>query len=531
MMRRFFLLVLSLFLFGPTRSRAAEPPPPLWVVVTAPAFRQAVEPLCARRKAEGMQVVVVQTTDVLSPKEILAGDARKLRDKVNELCRQARGDRYVLLVGAVEPGGPADADRKVLPPLAGTVSRMKGEPSDNGYGCLGQGLLPEVAVGRFPARTEEEARQMVRKTVDYEDDRRPGDWKRRLTVLAGVPALNPTLDQLAEKMALTRLAKFDLSWTGRVIYYNPQSAFCLPDGALHARARQYVEQGQALTLYLGHSDARALYAGRARFLDRDDWARLKIARGPGLFVTFGCLGCQLKGEGGEGYGVAALRNPDGPVAVVGSHQCCFAAMAELAADGFLQSFFGPDPPERLGASWLRLKQNLAKKPLQLYFHQLDKADGDPRIPPATQRLEHLEMFVLLGDPALKIPTIPQDVKLSVADPVAPGGTVTVRGELPARLAGARVRVRVERPTNSQAAELQPLPKGGAKDEAPIMLANHQRANNFVVAEEVVTARDGRFEARLRLPEKMPWRRLTVRAYAETDKADGLGVLSAGVETP
>ena len=46
------------------------------------------------------------------------------------------------------------------------------------------------------------------------------------------------------------------------------------------------------------------------YLDRDDWAKLAIPRGSGVFVTFGCNGCQLNGEGGEGYGVAAVRNPD-----------------------------------------------------------------------------------------------------------------------------------------------------------------------------------------------------------------------------
>ena len=38
-------------------------------------------------------------------------------------------------------------------------------------------------------------------------------------------------------------------------------------------------------------------------------------------------------------------------------------------------------------------------------------DGDGNIPQATQRLEHLEMFTLLGDPALKLAATPADLKL------------------------------------------------------------------------------------------------------------------------
>ena len=79
---------------------------------------------------------------------------------------------------------------------------------------------------------------------------------------------------------------------------------------MHERARQYVEAGQALTVYLGHSNPAGFYANRARFLDREDWTTMKIARGPGIFATFGCNGCQLRGNDGEGYGVAAIRNPN-----------------------------------------------------------------------------------------------------------------------------------------------------------------------------------------------------------------------------
>ena len=47
----------------------------------------------------------------------------------------------------------------------------------------------------------------------------------------------------------------------------------------------------------------------------------------------------------------------------------------------------------------------------LTFHLLDAVDGDGDIPQATQRLEHLEMFTLLGDPALKLAATPADLKL------------------------------------------------------------------------------------------------------------------------
>lgn len=485
---------------------AAEPPPALWVVVTAPRLREAVRPLCQLRQAQGFRVEVVETDD--------RPDAARLREQVTALCRTCPGRSYVLLVG----------DLATVPALPGTISRMKDQPSDNGYGCPDDKLLPSVAVGRFPVRTTREAEVMVAKTMAYEGDDRPGEWRRQLTVLAGVPAYNPLVDRLVEALAVARFARLNPAWSGRCIYTNPASRFCVPDDDLHDRALDYVRQGQAFTLYLGHSNACGLWAGKARYLDRDDWAVL-TSRHPGVFVTFGCNGCQLSGRDGEGYGVAAARNPGGPVAVLGSHGVCFAAMVQLAADGLFDSLFAAALPERLGDAWLRLKAGVAKGKIDgLTYTVLDAVDGDGSIPQATQRLEHLEMFVLLGDPALKLAVMPVDVKLSAEGDAAPGRALTVRGELPARLAGAEVRVMLERPASSQPLGLAPLPKAPPDDRARALRANHQRANRFVLLTKSVAAPARRFETTLELPADLPWDRVILRAYAVTGRHEGMGVL-------
>jgi hypothetical protein len=520
-------LAVSVFLLASLSAPAAQ-----WIVVTAPAFRKAVEPLCEQRKGQGMRVVVVQTTDVLDADAIRAGDARKLREHINKLCREHKGPSYVLLVGAVEAGRLTEPEKKVLPALSGTAGRMKDQPSDNGYGCLDDGRLPTVAVGRFPARTEEEARGMVAKTLEYERDARPGLWRRRLTILAGIPAYNPLVDRLVESLALARFAKLSPVWTGRAIYSNPQSRFCLPDNMLRKRALQYVQDGEAFTLYLGHSSAEGLYGGRAPYLDRDDWSRLRIGRGKGVFFTFGCNGCQLKGANGEGYGVAALRNPNGPVAVVGSHGICFAAMVQLAADGLFESTFAHRPPEPLGESWLAIENGVARGKIDDFtFRLLDAVDGDKTIPQATQRQEHLEMFVLLGDPALRLPIVPADVELTVEETITSGETLTVSGKLPERLAGARVRLTLERTVNSVPDDLETMPKEAGALRDRIMLANHDRANRFVLATSEATVKDGRFEAKLDVPAKLPWPRLILRVYAATKRAEGMSVRTLQVKKP
>ena len=86
-------VVLSLLLFSLHSLAYEKPSPrPRWVVVTAPVFHSAVAPLCDLRKTQGFDVVVISTTDVLTPQEILGGKAEKLRARVNQVCREAKGE-------------------------------------------------------------------------------------------------------------------------------------------------------------------------------------------------------------------------------------------------------------------------------------------------------------------------------------------------------------------------------------------------------------------------------------------------------
>jgi hypothetical protein len=513
-------LALGICITSPALAEEAQ-----WLVVTAPAFRDALQPLCAQRKEQGLRVVVVSTSDILDVKQICAGDATRLRDHVHKLCRDFKGPSYVLLVGAIESGQLREPEKFVVPALRGAVGRMKDQPSDNGYGCLGEDMLPTVAVGRFPARSVAEAEGMVKKTLAYEKADSPGDWRRRLTVLAGIPAYNPLVDRLVESQALARFDKLNPLWSGRALYQNPQSRFCVPDDQLHERAVQYVEDGQAFTLYLGHSNARGLWGGGARFLDRDDFARLTIRRGAGIFATFGCNGCQLRGDDGEGYGVAAMRNPGGPAAVLGSHGICFAAMVQLAADGLFQAGFADKCPERLGAMWLGLKSGLAKGKIDAgTYTLLDAVDGDKNIPQSVQRQEHLEMFLLLGDPALRLPALPNDLRLKADGEAVAGKSLTVRGEVPDRLRGAKVRLTLERPLSSGPEGLAFVPRKAGPERDRILLANHERANNFVVLSKDVSLSGNAFTEHMQLPAEIPWPRLILRAQATMPGAGGIGVL-------
>jgi Peptidase family C25 len=526
------VLLLSLLLLAARWSAAAEPPPSRWILVTTPALRPAVEPLCQHRRAEGMDV------HVISVDELPKSDAANLGARITSEIEHARGDHstptYLLLVGATTDSAEKNAKDAFVPMPGGTVGRMKGMPTDHAYGCCGENLLPTVAVGRFPARNVAEARAMVDKTLAFEHDTNEGDWQHRLTVLVGNPGGSSDLERrMAEAFGpagvLQRFSQIDPAFTARFIIHANGSPYTVPNVELHNQSLKYLKEGQFFTCYLGHSAAPGLWSDFAPFLDRKDWGEVAIPHGAGIFFTCGCYSCQVSGADGEGYAFAAARNPNGPVAVIGSHGESYSVAGLLALDGLLGCWHDVKPPARLADYWMAVQTGLARGPVDSFtFFALDQVDGSHgKSSLDEQRREHLEMWTLLGDPALRMPAPAAAIQLESSATAAPGKEMSVSGTLPPSFNSRTVRVTLERPLGSAPIGITAVPSDPQQAQA-VIRANHERANNLVLDSQTVEANGGQFTATIKIPAEVPWSKLIVRATAESKEQKALGTLSIPV---
>jgi hypothetical protein len=530
MTRRLACLATLAWLVVAPASAELRPERTLWILVQAPALREAVQPLVKHRRAEGFRVI---TLDVIDAGTDPQSAAAELRGRLRAAWSSWNGPSLVLLVGAPLESDTPNHDRFVVPALRGTRGRMAGEPTDNGYACLPGEVMPRVAVGRLPARNVAEARMMIDRVISWDRQRR-GNWQRRLVVFAGAPSFNPLVDRMVENLAMAQFAKLDPSWTGNAIYFNPTSHFTLPIDQLDTHVAEYLDRGQALTVYMGHSNAAGFWyeGSRGPMFSASDWQSLRPGTPQGLFATFGCWGAQLDGAGGVGYAVSSLRDPRGPVAVVGSEGECWAAMATLMSEGLLKNLPDADASCRLGEVWLAMTQNLARGEMNpLIFHALNAVDGDPNTPEPLQRLEHQEMFMLLGDPATRWPRVEQLLALSCPGAARPGGKLRVSAPCPKWLWGASGMVTLEREFTSDPAGLEPLPPERLPMRNETILRNHRRANDFVLEEASVTVTDGQIEAILDVPANVPWRRLIVRVAIRTAEHEALGTRAIRVQSP
>jgi hypothetical protein len=496
-----------------------------WILVAPPAFRTTLAPLIEQRRQEGFDVVVVETTSVLSPEELRQGDGSPLRARLSELIHQYKGPTCVLLAGAFDAATNTGC---VVPSLRGAVGRMKDEPSDLGFGLPGPDGAPTVAVGRFPARTAEELRAMVQKTLRFEPAAEPAPWRNRVVLLLGNPGGGPMAESYVERTLDADLAALDPSWEVRTLFNVTSSRFYLPRPKDRQAALQYLADGDFFSVYLGHSNAEGLGLD-ARFMLRKNWEKIEIPSGAGPFFTCGCFACQSNGKD-EGYGLAAMRNPSGPVAVIGASGESYSAPGQLAAEGFMNCFKHAPFPSRLADYWLAIQSGLACGKMDaMAFMLLDMADGTGgKVPLATQRIEHLEMWMLLGDPALRMPVVPSDVSLGVDGAFAAGKALAVRGVLPKHLDGAKVHLTLERLIGSVPAGLEKVPANSPENREARNRAfdfNFERANSFILAAADAQVSGSQFTGSLAAPSELPWSNLVLRATATLPHDVGFGILT------
>jgi hypothetical protein len=506
----------------------------VWLVAAAPAFRAPLAPLIEHRRAQGFKVLVVETTNVLSPEEIWLSQGAPLAACIRRSLEPGKGPNYVLLGGAAGTPDPAAAQQTVVPALPGRNGAMKHWPSDYAYGLPRRDQDGEcaAAVGRFPARTVEEMQGMVEKTLSMEQYcRRPGAWRNRLALIEGNPGAGALGEMFAEQLMTQRLGRLHPAWGLRAVSHIPSSAYYCPSTLLHSAALDCLQAGALFSVYMGHSSGEGLGSLGSTFLSRADWAGLKPGPGQGVFFSCGCFGCEL--GGGDGYCLAAMRNPAGPAAVIGASAESYAAAGLLAADGLLRCLARTPFPSRLADYWLAVQAGLARGPIDdLTFRLLDHSDGTGgKVPLAMQRLEDLEMWMLLGDPALRLPVVPVDITFEMTGPVRSGQGLTVKGTVPAQLAGVALRVTLERPLLSRPLNLEPLPPDSPDNRAArdrIAADNCGRANQSVLASATAVANEQRFQCVLAAP-KLPWPEVVVRAFAEEgdECAQGVAVLRVG----
>jgi hypothetical protein len=476
-----------------------------WIAVVAPGLQDAVPPLVEQRRGEGWEVTVITA----------AADPAPAMRQIAALAAKSQPCCVVLVGEASETGVPAGR---------GTKLRMKGQPTDAAWSACAPDSVVET--GRLPARSTEEAQVMVQKILTWPREQRTKMAFPSAALLGGhhgVPEpFGRSADFLGHAIYGRLFARLPAAWELDAAMHLDGSPWEITGSDMKTAPARMMSTRSTLLAYMGHSTAEGASSKVHLLLTGPDWKRLP-ATGPrpGLFFTCGCYSCQVSTER-ESFGLAAMRAPGGPPAVIGSHGESWAAMGYLAIQGLTTAL--ASQPVRLGEFWRATRQGLEKGEISpAEFALMDMADGTRgKVPLDQQRAEHLEMWMLLGDPAMPLAPQPPGIKVEAA---LAETSLTFTGTLPAAATGSAVRLTVQR---HPSAVPQNLPA------APAQGPNHQRvarerrrlASEVTFAAAEVTSDGTSFMAKIPIPAGAPPKPWTVRAGSTAGEfpASGVAVL-------
>jgi len=343
-----------------------------YLVVASRALAPAAQDLADYRAGQGLRSGVAVFEDVC---DLLAG-GEITPEAIPALLRHAattwlKSPDMVVLTG----NGHYDylqantGEANHLPPLL--VQTPAGVCATDGrLADTGGDALPDVAIGRLPARTPAELAVMLAKSQAYEAGFGTA-WQNQIS-LAADPA-DPVGDFSAENDRLAALATEPYAVAARIDLDD------MAIGPARTNFRSWFNAGVGFIHFAGHGDLKTL--GKSNLLASANVGALTNALRPPVLVSLTCLAARYEVPSVSSLGEALLqRAGGGAVAVLGPSGLSINAPASELGQAFYAAVF-QEGEGRLGPAFLRARRAL---------------------PPRVFTENTLAVYNLLGDPALRI---------------------------------------------------------------------------------------------------------------------------------
>ncbi|HZZ27477.1 MAG TPA: C25 family cysteine peptidase, partial [Pirellulales bacterium] len=307
--------------------------------------------------------------------------------------------------------------------------------TDNPYADLNDDGVPEIAIGRLTAHTPQELSVVIKKILRYEDSQDFGPWRARINFVAGEGGYGDLLDSASGVLARQAIrwqipAAYQVSLTDA----RWRSPYCPDPRSFHMCSLDRADEGCLFWVFMGHGAPRTLQwamfpDGSTPILQCEDCARLQSKSPPIMLLM--CCYTGAMAESKDCLSEELLRAPGGPVAVFsGSSETLPYGMAAMSREA-VREFF-ENHRQTLGEWILYAKRSTMAGydlPIWALVHAVTTAAATGLFEPKEERLEHLQLFNLFGDPTMKMPQ-PREAKLSVPASVTAGEEIDVAGQCP-----------------------------------------------------------------------------------------------------
>jgi uncharacterized repeat protein (TIGR01451 family) len=369
-----------------------------YVVITHGDFYTDVQQLSTYNTiTRGLRTIVADVQDVYDEFSYGVFDPTAIQDFLAYayVNWELPAPSFILLVGD-GTFDPKDiygtGEISFIPPYLADVDPWIGEaPADNRYVCVsGADILPDMHLGRLPAKTGTDASAMIDKIVNYEQNPPGGDWNQRVLFVADNPDSAGDFHDLSDAIADHYLPA---PYTAQKVYYGitPYTSGAVTRSAIIAA----INEGRLLVNYVGHGATE--YWANEQILRTSDIAALANAQKLPLMVPMTCL---------DGYFVR-ISTPTRDRSAMGE------SIVRASGKGAIASW----SPTGLGVA--AGHDYLNKGLFEALFY-----DGMVQLGPATLQgklylygnsgsyRDLIDTYLLFGDPALALNVLQTDISIT-----------------------------------------------------------------------------------------------------------------------
>ncbi len=376
-------------------SAAVAKAPPVWLCVGSAEFREAAADLIVHRQAEGLTV-----RQANGPAREAIAACEPKADFILLLGDELRGAD----IAGSESWRLAAARR----PFHGWKDSHPAEfVSDMALGDLDSDGLPDVPVGRIPARTAAEVKAGVEKIILWEK-RAPSLSDLTLPVWAGDPGFGSFFRDMALGFFFGQIQQRAPLWAELwFLQGDERSPFCAWPADQQSLYNTRLHEGGIISAMIGHGRNCAWWS-----MDLDE-KRLEyavtdaalLATGPPAppHVIFACATGNFALREHDCLAEALFRAPGGPVLCVGASEDSHPLTNYYHSTSLLESL--TSAPPRFGPLWLQSlrKANATTEPeKELLVHSLEPFMINKRLRTEDIRADHAMLYNILGDPATRV---------------------------------------------------------------------------------------------------------------------------------
>ncbi|MCS6990327.1 MAG: type IX secretion system sortase PorU [Chitinophagales bacterium] len=371
------------------------------IIVTPDAFLEAAQAFAAyHQEVNGLTTIVATLSQIYNEFSSGHADIGAIRDFVRMFYKRAQNDeskmpRYLLLLGdgSYDNKGIDPVKKSWVPTFQNlnSVSPVTSFVSDDFYGFLddseGGNLLDsyaylDIAIGRIPAKSKEEALAVLEKMKYYGSEASMGNWRNWICFVADDEDSNVHIND-AENLA-GQVAAAHPAYNIDKIYLDAYKQVAVPGGHRYTEAQAAIlnrlNSGTLMINYIGHGGE----AGWAheRVLTMSDIQSLKNLDRLPLFITATCEFTRYDDPSIVSAGeLLAIKEDGGAIALVTTCRLVYSSANAEMNEAFMYEVLRP------GEDGFML-------PLGEVFRRAKNAT-------AAQGANNRK-FTLIGDPALRL---------------------------------------------------------------------------------------------------------------------------------